>query len=253
MLWAALAVFSSTTKTEMQQRLLALQQQIASAAARAGRSADEITLIAVSKTRSLAEVQQALACGQSVFGENQVQDALSKITTCPWPQAEWHFIGHLQSNKIKYIPANFQWLHTLDSARLASKLDLAMKNANVSAPLNCLLQVNVSEEQTKSGLHVNEVSAVLATMLDADLSALRLRGLMTIGVQGNESQTRAAFAELRELRDRCREQFDLQDFDQLSMGMSDDFEIAIEEGATMVRIGTRLFGERNYTDKISVR
>jgi len=228
----------------MQHRLLALQQQIASAAASANRSVDEITLIAVSKTRSLAEVQQALACGQTVFGENQVQDALSKISSCHWPQAEWHFIGHLQSNKIKFIPGNFQWLHTLDSVRLAVRLNAAVLQANLDAPLKCLLQVNVSAEKTKSGLRVSEVSDVLAAILAENLPALELRGLMTIGVQGDESQTRAAFAELRKLRDSCRERFGLENFDQLSMGMSDDFEIAIEEGATMVRIGTRLFGER---------
>jgi hypothetical protein len=233
----------------MQQRLLAIQQNIASAATRSGRSADEVALIAVSKTRGLAEVQQALTCGQTQFGENQVQDALTKIAVCPFPQAEWHFIGHLQSNKIKYIPGNFQWLHTLDSIKLASNLNIAMQNANIMTPLNCLLQVNVSEEETKSGLQVKDVSEVLGKLLEANLSMLSLRGLMTIGVQGDEAQTRAAFRELRELRDRCREEFDLPDFDQLSMGMSDDFEIAIEEGATMVRIGTRLFGERRANEK----
>ncbi len=145
----------------MQQRLLAIQQKISSAAARSGRSADEVALIAVSKTRSPAEVQQAIACGQTRFGENQIQDALTKISVCPYPQAEWHFIGHLQSNKIKYIPANFQWLHTLDSIKLATKLNTALQNANIATPLNCLLQVNVSEEKTKSGLQVQEVSDVL--------------------------------------------------------------------------------------------
>lgn len=232
----------------MQQRLLALQQKIASAAAKSGRSADEVALIAVSKTRSLAEVQEALACGQTRFGENQVQDALTKIRVCPYPQAEWHFIGHLQSNKVKYIPDNFQWLHTVDSVKLATKLNSALQNANTTAPLNCLLQVNVSEEKTKSGLHVDEVSEVLGNLLEANLPTLSLRGLMTIGVKADETQTRAAFRQLRELCDRCREQYGLKDFDQLSMGMSDDYEIAIEEGATMVRIGTRLFGERQKQD-----
>lgn len=234
----------------MQQRLRAIQQNIANAATRSGRSADEVALIAVSKTRSLAEVQQALSCGQTQFGENQVQDALTKISACPYPQAEWHFIGHLQSNKIKFIPGNFQWLHTLDSVKLAAKLNTALENESIAMPLNCLLQVNVSEEKTKSGLHANEVRDVLGKLLESNLPALCLRGLMTIGVKADEVQTRAAFRELRELRDRCQQQFGLRDFDQLSMGMSEDFEIAIEEGATMVRIGTSLFGERNYTGKI---
>ncbi len=239
------AVSSSTTKTEMQTRLLAIRQQIADAANRAGRQPGDVRLIAVSKTRSLAEVQQACACGHTVFAENQLQDAMTKIPACSWPQAEWHFIGHLQSNKVKAIVGNFQWLHSLDSFKLANRLDTVMQNANIVMPLNCLLQVNISGEQRKSGLRIHEVDEVLATLVKANYSALCMRGFMAIGVQNDVRGSRAVFAQLRELRDRCREQFDLPEFDQLSMGMSDDFEIAIEEGATMVRIGTRLFGERS--------
>ena len=228
------------------QNLCTVRQQIAAAAARAGRSADDVRLIAVSKTRSLTEVQQAYANGQRDFGENQVQDALSKIPVLSYPTAQWHLIGHLQSNKVKHIPGNFQWLHTLDSLKLAEKLNLAMMHAAQSQPLNCLLQVNVSAEESKSGIAISEVSKLLAQLLEQAYPMLKFRGLMTIGVRANQQQTRAAFAGLRRCYDDCREVFDLNDFDQLSMGMSDDFEIAIEEGSTMVRVGTRIFGERNY-------
>lgn len=232
----------------MQQRLLAIRQQIAAAASRAGRDAGDICLIAVSKTRSLAEVQQACACGQTVFGENQLQDASGKIQGCPYPQAEWHFIGHLQSNKVKSVAGEFQWLHTLDSIKLANRLNAVMQNANIEPSLNCLLQVNVSGEASKSGVLPDDVDALLSALVAEDYPSLKLRGFMTIGVQGDPAKTRAVFAQLRELRDHYRERYHLAEFDQLSMGMSDDFEIAIEEGATMVRIGTRLFGEREKQD-----
>ena len=228
----------------MLQNLLAVRQQISVAATRAGRSANEVCLIAVSKTRSLAEVQQAVASGQGIFGENQVQDALTKIPALSYPQAEWHFIGHLQSNKVKYIPGNFQWLHTLGSIRLAERLNTAMQLAGKSEPLNCLLQVNVSAEKSKSGIAVDEVDELLAQLLKQSYPLLKIRGLMTIGVRASQQQTRAAFSSLRECRDACRARYKLADFDQLSMGMSDDFEIAIEEGSTMVRIGSRIFGQR---------
>ena len=228
----------------MLQNLLTVRQKISAAAARAGRSASEVRLVAVSKTRSLAEVQQAFASKQRVFGENQVQDALTKIPALSYPQAEWHFIGHCQSNKVKYIPGNFQWLHTLDSIRLAERLNAAMQLAGISEPLNCLIQVNVFAEKSKSGIAVNQVDDLLSQLLEQSYPLLKIRGLMTIGVRASQQQTRAAFSSLRECRDACCVRYKLADFDQLSMGMSDDFEIAIEEGSTMVRIGSRIFGQR---------
>lgn len=238
------AGFFRITRSDMQRNLLAVRSQMAQAAARAGRDINELCLIAVSKTRSLEEVRHALACGQKIFGENQVQDALSKISTLAYPQAEWHMIGHLQTNKVRFIPASFQWLHTLDSVRLAEKLDAAMNHAGVTQALHCLLQVNVTGEQTRAGVRLNEVDGLLQDLLSRKFSKLDFRGLMTIGVQGDGAQTRKVFSALRECRDHCRNSHGLDKFDQLSMGMSDDFEIAIEEGATMLRIGTRLFGER---------
>ena len=211
----------------------------------AGRAADEVCLIAVSKTRTLNEVEQAIAAGQTVFGENTVQDALTKIPNLKLPGLQWHFIGHLQSKKSKQVAEYFQWIHTVDSLKLAQKLSVAMQQHNPGKTLNCLLQVNVSGEESKSGLSVDRVESFLEELLAQNLPNLAWRGLMTIGVQADEAETRKAFSDLRQLRDQCRQKFNLEEFDQLSMGMSGDYDIAIEEGATMVRIGTQLFGARS--------
>ena len=211
----------------------------------ADRAADEVCLIAVSKTRTLNEVEQAIAAGQTVFGENTVQDALTKIPNLKLPGLQWHFIGHLQSKKSKQVAEYFQWIHTVDSLKLAQKLSVAMQQHNPGKTLNCLLQVNVSGEESKSGLSVDRVESFLEELLAQNLPNLAWRGLMTIGVQADEAETRKAFSDLRQLRDQCRQKFNLEEFDQLSMGMSGDYDIAIEEGATMVRIGTQLFGARS--------
>ena len=210
----------------------------------AGRAADEVCLIAVSKTRTLAEVEQAIAAGQTVFGENTVQDALSKIPNLELKNLEWHFIGHLQSKKSKQVAEHFQWIHTVDSLKLAQKLSAAMQQHNPGAVLNCLLQVNLSAEASKSGLSQDDCIALLVELLALNLPNLAWRGLMTIGVKNDDTKTRKVFSDLRQLRDQCQHKFALKDFDQLSMGMSNDYAIAIEEGATMVRIGTDLFGAR---------
>ena len=210
----------------------------------AGRTADDVCLIAVSKTRTLTEVEQAIAAGQTVFGENTVQDALTKTPLLENPNLEWHFIGHLQSKKSKQVAEHFQWIHAVDSLKLAQKLSAALQQHNPDKVLNCLLQVNVSGEESKSGLLNDEVMPFLAELLELNLPNLVWRGLMTIGVKADEMETRKVFSDLRKLRDECQQKFDLKDFDQLSMGMSGDYGIAIEEGATMVRVGTELFGRR---------
>jgi pyridoxal phosphate enzyme (YggS family) len=213
-------------------------------AEQSGRAADDITLIAVSKTRTVDEVRQAIAAGQRDFGENTIQDAMTKITPLQGSQVEWHFIGHLQSKKARQIPGNFHWVHSIDSLKLAQKLSNAMSSADIGNSLNCLIQVNVSAEQSKSGLQSNEVIPFIDGLLRMELPLINWRGLMTIGVQGDIKKTRAAFAGLKELLEQCREKFGLEQFDQLSMGMSNDYSIAIEEGATMVRVGTAIFGPR---------
>ena len=224
--------------------LAAVLQQIELCAVKAGREKDEIRLIVVSKTRTLDEVKTVAALGQNSFGENTIQDAMTKIPYLGSNTAEWHFIGHLQSKKAGKLPGYFQWIHSVDSLKLARKLSSAMVNKSRNSQLNCLIQVNVSGEESKSGLMPSEVEAFLHEVLEQPLPCLRWRGLMTIGVQGDEQQTRNAFAQLRELQKSCKQAFGLDDFDQLSMGMSADYCLAIEEGATMIRVGTSIFGPR---------
>jgi pyridoxal phosphate enzyme (YggS family) len=229
--------------SDIADNLKCVQQEIRRCAENAGRNVDNIRLIAVSKTRSLDEVKTAVSLGQKVFGENTVQDAMTKIPHLQ-QNLEWHFIGHLQSKKAVKIPGYFQWIHSVDSIKLAQKLSSAMMSHAKNSKINCLIQVNVSGETTKSGLMLSEVKAFIQQLLILDFPCLIWRGLMTIGVQGDEQQTRKAFAQLRDLQQVCRLEFGLQEFDQLSMGMSDDYCLAIEEGATMVRVGTSIFGER---------
>lgn len=224
-------------------KLSKVQQNINRCAEKSGRNANQVRLIAVSKTRSLDEVQSVVALGQHCFGENTIQDAMTKIPHLQ-RDMEWHFIGHLQSKKAGKIPGYFQWIHSVDSIKLAQKLSSAMVSHSKNALLNCLIQVNVSGETTKSGLMPEDVSHFLQQVLALDLPCLKWRGFMTIGVKGDEQQTRNAFADLRSLQEACRAEFSLKDFDQLSMGMSDDYCLAIEEGATLVRVGTSIFGER---------
>jgi len=222
-----------------------IHQIIEKSAASAGRNPDDIKLIAVSKTRSVEEVRMAIEAGANVFGENTIQDAMTKIPTLGTDNIEWHFIGHLQSKKAKDIPGAFDWIHTVDSIKLAEKLSAAMVKATPEKSLNCLIQVNVSGESSKSGIAVSELESFIENLLSLKLPCLLWRGLMTIGVQGNENETRNAFATLRECLNTCSDKFNLNQFDQLSMGMSGDYEVAIEEGATMVRLGTSIFGSRH--------
>ncbi len=222
-----------------------VQQKIQQCAATAGRNIDDICLIAVSKTRLLSEVESLVSLEQKHFGENTIQDAMSKIPQLSDKTLEWHFIGHLQSKKAGKIPGYFQWIHSIDSIKLAQKLSTAMFNNAQNSELNCLIQVNVSGEDSKSGLKPEEVNVFLQDILSQQLPCLNWRGLMTIGVQGDEQQTRSAFAQLKKLQQSCKAEFNLAEFDQLSMGMSGDYCLAIEEGATFVRVGTSIFGRRN--------
>lgn len=226
------------------ENLSKVQQKIQQCAESAGRDSSEIRLVAVSKTRSLDEVKSLVASGQTAFGENTIQDAMSKIPELNNQALEWHFIGHLQSKKVGRIPGYFQWIHSIDSIKLAQKLSNAMLQNSKNARLNCLIQVNVSGEVSKSGLKPGEIKSFLKEVLEQQYPCLIWRGLMTIGVQGDEQKTRAAFAQLRELQQSCKDEFGLSEFDQLSMGMSGDYCQAIEEGATLVRVGTSIFGQR---------
>jgi hypothetical protein len=230
---------------DIRNNLAGVKRHIHDCAVRSGRLPDEITLVAVTKTRSLDEVKLAIDAGQKDFGENTIQDALSKIPELEGTGSQWHFIGHLQSKKARHIPGNFHWVHSVDSLKLAHKLSNAMLNSEEDTSINCLIQVNVSGEASKSGLNGTEVVPFLDELLQLQLPCINWRGLMTIGVQGDDASSRAAFSGLRLLLDQCQREFGLEDFDQLSMGMSNDYPAAIEEGSTMVRIGTAIFGERN--------
>jgi pyridoxal phosphate enzyme (YggS family) len=225
------------------ERLRAIRRRIGAAAGRAGRSAADVRLIAVSKKQPPEAMQALVDAGARDFGESQVQEALDKVARFRDAGLNWHFIGHLQSNKTRHVPGHFHWVHSVDSTRLARRLDEAVCAAD-SEPLKLLLQVNVAGDPAKHGLMPGELYATVDDLLEQHLEGVRLCGLMTIGwLDADRSAVRASFARLRELLAGCRARFG-DDFRELSMGMSGDFEIAVEEGATMVRVGTALFGSR---------
>ena len=188
-------------------------------------------------------VREAMQAGQHVFGENTVQDALGKLRVLQEPGNEWHFIGHLQSNKAKHIPGNFSWLHTLDSTKLANRL--ARHCQETHSTLNILIQVNVSGDPDKHGLPAERLFGFTEELLEAGHAGLSLRGLMTIGRRdASVAERQREFAAMRELAAACGERFGASRFGELSMGMSSDFEQAIREGASIVRVGSAIFGPR---------
>ncbi|HEX7044515.1 MAG TPA: YggS family pyridoxal phosphate-dependent enzyme [Burkholderiales bacterium] len=231
--------------TDVTANLARVRAAIADAAASAGRTAETIRLIAVSKTHPAPALAAAHAAGQRAFGESTVQEALGKIAHFAECDVEWHFIGHLQSNKAKFVPGNFAWLHSLDSLKLAERLERFAQPAGVT--LHALIEVNVTGDPRKHGVAPDRLDPLLDALLAAGLRHVRLRGLMTIGPYGAaERDLRAAFAALRTLAERARERYRLPDFTELSMGMSGDYVEAIKEGATMLRIGSAIFGARDY-------
>ena len=206
-------------------------------AAAAGRA---IRVLAVGKGKPAAALRALATLGQRAFGENYVQEALAKQQEFAEPSIEWHLIGPLQSNKCREAALHFDWLQTLDRPKLIAPLDRA--RAALPTPLEVLVQVNIDDEPNKSGCAPAEVPALAAAI--AETAHLRLRGLMAIPAPSAEFGRRAAaFARMRELFERLRDTHAAAD--TLSMGMSDDFELAIREGATMVRVGSLLFGARN--------
>ena len=220
--------------------LQAVLQRIAHAARDAGRDPAGVTLLAVSKTHPAALVEQAMAAGQRAFGENYVQEALEKMDALAGGKGiEWHLVGPLQSNKTRLAAARFDWVHTVESEKTARRLS-GQRSGNLP-PLNVLIQVNVSGEATKSGVAPAEVEP-LARAVSA-LPRLKLRGLMAIPEPGAD---RERFHEVKVVFEKLKGKFG---FDTLSMGMSDDMETAIAEGATMVRIGTAIFGQRGVASR----
>ncbi|MDP2760488.1 MAG: YggS family pyridoxal phosphate-dependent enzyme [Sideroxyarcus sp.] len=225
--------------TAILSNLQAVQLAVAGAARAAGRRENAVQLLAVSKTFAAEAVREAYHGGQSAFGENYLQEALDKIEALRDLPLEWHFIGPIQSNKTRPIAEHFAWVHSVDRLKIAERL--AAQRPLHLPPLNICLQVNVSGEASKSGV-APEAVAQLARAV-ARLPQLRLRGLMAIPAPAAGSQQRAPFARMRELLEDLNRQ-GLQ-LDTLSMGMSHDFAAAILEGATIVRIGTAIFGSRN--------
>lgn len=221
-----------------------VQTRMAEACARSGRPAESVRLLAVSKTYGPEAVREAAAAGQRLFGENRVQEAAAKIPECP-SRLEWHLVGHLQGNKAAQAARLFDWVHSVDSAKVLEALDRAA--ADAGRTLQVLVQVNVSGERSKSGLAPAEAPAVVA--LGNALRNVQVRGLMTIPpLSEDPEKARPFFRNLRELRDRWAADLEL-DLPELSMGMTHDLEVAIEEGATFVRVGTGIFGAREYPAK----
>jgi len=219
-----------------------VQKNIHDAAQRSGRDAKDVTLIAVSKKTPLAAVEDLFSAGQKHFGENQVQEAIPKIQSLNNSQLHWHFIGHLQSGKVKTLGNHFDWIHSIDSEKLIERLSNRYRETDW--PTKLLLQVNIDKDPSKHGIPADELLAFIDRVLEKSYANIHLCGLMTIGTRRTSaSQTRSTFEKLRLLNELCRKHFSDQ-FAELSMGMSRDYGIAIEEGATMVRVGTALFGER---------
>jgi pyridoxal phosphate enzyme (YggS family) len=235
-----------TGTTRLIDSLSSIYKRISHAAMRAGRSPEEVTLIAVTKTVAVHQIKEAMDAGLRAFGENRVQEARVKIeklsAAATVPRVSWHLIGHLQKNKAKYAVRLFDLIHSLDSGELAEELNSQAEK--IRKLQEVLVEVKLSPEETKHGIARSELPRLLKMV--HTMKHLRVRGLMTIPpFFENPEDARPYFRELRELRDTMNEsRVTSHDLRDLSMGMSNDFEAAIEEGATMVRIGTALFGER---------
>jgi len=222
--------------THIKNNLAQVQRQISTACKHVNRSIDEVSLLAVSKTKSATVVQQAFDAGQLAFGENYLQEAVDKIQQLAHlDNIQWHFIGPIQSNKTRQIAEHFSWVHSVDRAKIITRLN--EQRSCQDTPLNVCLQVNISNEESKSGIKVNEL-ADLAQQIDQS-KHLTLRGIMAIPEQGNAQESfekmYALFTQLKSI---------YPSVDTLSMGMSADLTEAIANGSTMVRVGTAIFGKR---------
>ncbi|HET9366568.1 MAG TPA: YggS family pyridoxal phosphate-dependent enzyme [Candidatus Udaeobacter sp.] len=216
-----------------------VREQITQAAAKAGRAVNEIELVAITKTHPAEKVREAVEAGHSVFGESRVQEARAKIPELP-SNLRWHFVGHLQKNKIRHALPLFELFHGVDSLALAQEMNRIAAEDGERPRL--LLEVNVAGEGSKFGFKAETLRAEIGSLLA--LPRLSIEGLMCIPPLAEEAEvSRKFFVQLRELRDSLEKEFDVT-FPHLSMGMTQDFSIAVEEGATLVRVGTAIFGER---------
>ncbi len=226
-------------ESTFQDRLDEIEQRIATACDRAGRDRSEVQLLAVSKTHAPDRVAEASACGLTLFGESRVQEAMKKIPLCGG-HLKWHLIGHLQTNKAKFVARLFDMVHSVDSLRVMEALEKACADCGKVMPV--ALEVNIAGEGSKFGI---EPSAVADALIQAnDMPHLEPVGLMTMPPFAEDPEkARRHFRALRELRDECERGTGIP-LPELSMGMSHDFEVAIEEGSTWIRVGTQLFGKR---------
>lgn len=244
----ALSDFSNIIKAmskTLAERLKTVQEKIKQAAENAGRNPSEIKLVAVSKTHPVAVLREAIDAGCGILGENKVQEAEDKIAEIGKDQAEWHLIGHLQSNKARKAVENFDVIHTLDSLKLAKRLErICLEDGRKS--LSVLAQIDLADEDSKFGIKEKGLPELIEFFQSC--KCLKLDGLMIIPPYfENAEDVRPYFKRLREIRDKLKStDVFANGFGELSMGMSHDFEIAIAEGATLIRVGTAIFGRRDY-------
>ena len=227
----------------MGKNLAEVEKHICEACARAGRSRDEVTLIAVSKTKPVSMIEELLPGGTRDFGENKVQELVDKYEVLP-KDIHWHLIGHLQRNKVKYVVDKACLIHSVDSMRLAETISEEGVKKGVTVPV--LIEVNVAGEESKFGVTLEETEGLVREI--AKLPSIQIKGLMTIAPYVEDpEENRVHFSRLKQLSvDIKNKNIDNVSMDVLSMGMTGDYQVAIEEGATMVRVGTGIFGERNY-------
>ncbi|MCY9843840.1 YggS family pyridoxal phosphate-dependent enzyme [Vibrio caribbeanicus] len=236
--------------TSIQHNIEQITSQIEAIKQKCHRTQDNVQLLAVSKTKPVDAILEAANAGQRAFGENYVQEGSEKVayfaSHYPELELEWHFIGPIQSNKSRYVAENFHWVHSVNKAKLAQRLN--DQRPEGLPPLQVLIQVNTSGETSKSGINDDEIFS-LAELISS-LPNLTLRGLMSIPAQtSNYEEQLSAFGELANLQQTLKNRFSNQQIDTLSMGMSGDMQAAIESGTTMVRIGTAIFGQRDYSNK----
>lgn len=230
----------------IRENLEKVEEKMMQACERAGRDRSEVTLIAVSKTKPLEMLEEAIACGKREFGENKAQEMKEKCDVLP-KDIKWHFIGHLQTNKVKYVVGRAFLIHSVDSYHLAEAIEAESAKKDVISRV--LVEVNVAEEESKFGLKTEETLQLVTQI--SKLPHIRVEGLMTIApFVENPEENRGVFQKLRELSvDIAKKNIDNVSMSVLSMGMTNDYEVAIEEGATYVRVGTGIFGERDYGRK----
>ncbi|KGQ70701.1 hypothetical protein OA57_04890 [Chelonobacter oris] len=228
----------------IQQNLAEIHQQIDACCQQADRTLNQVKLLAVSKTKSIAEIEEAIEAGQTAFGENYVQEGVEKIQFFQQRNIslEWHFIGLLQSNKSRLVAEHFDWVETVDRLKIAERL--SRQRPTALAPLNVLIQVNISDEPSKSGIRPNELLPLAQQI--GELPNLTLRGLMAIPqASANELVQQHAFEQMQQLFQQLQQALPQRQIDTLSLGMSGDMATAIKCGSTQVRIGTAIFGARN--------